>query len=483
MDVDDYNDAIALIASSSTLPNGRVYKNRLVKAAMEEGIGRGNVPDERHRRLYARWAEGDWGMIITGNVQVDATQRATAHDLCVPRTHEAMLAYRQLRETVRAAAPETLALAQVSHAGIQSSSTAALCRGPWVPALGPVTARPDIGPGAWAWMFSRALWPTKSRVLRGDDWLGIVELFVDAAKKMEECGWDGVQVHAAHGYLLAEYLSPLTNPDPEPLPGCPYDVPLRLQLLYLILTGIHDATDRKFIKAVKVNCSDFADGGVDEAQAAETIKTIVSWNLVDMLEVSGGTYINPAFAVLPTSTRQSLFAHFTTSLIPHLPTSPDGPAILLTGGLHTRELIATSLRNRACDVVGIGRPSCVYPTLPRDVMLNPVVEDAAAVIGGYEIPRGDRAEWLISGLKGKGKIKLISAGVGTWWHENQMARIGRGVDPDPQMGFWAGIWMEWVWFGMLAWLGRCLRGLFVRTRREVTEPGGADDAADSGEEK
>ena len=125
------------------------------------------------------------------------------------------------------------------------------------------------------WLVGRMIWPVKSRaVSANDEWLGIVERFVRAAMMAEEAGWEGVQLHAAHGYLLAEYLSPLvsrgtllcadalqTNPKPIPLPRVPTQIPLRLHLLYLILTGIHAVTRSDFVKSVKVNCSDFVQGG------------------------------------------------------------------------------------------------------------------------------------------------------------------------------------------------------------------------------
>lgn len=100
-----------------------------------------------------------------------------------------------------------------------------------------------------------------------------------------------------------------TNPNPEPLSGVPTSIPLRLHLLYLILHGIQRGTRQHFVKCVKINCSDFVQGGeessyrsetladripgLDEGQATEIVRLIVSWNIVDILEISGGTYENP----------------------------------------------------------------------------------------------------------------------------------------------------------------------------------------------
>lgn len=195
--------------------------------------------------------------------------------------------------------------------------------------------------------------------------------------------------------------------------------------------------------------------GLDENQASELIKTIVSWQLLDIIEISGGTYTQPAFAYPETlsspSKRQSLFSHFTTSLLPLLPPPPQGPAILLTGGLHNRELIATSLAERACDMVGIGRPACLIPDLPRRIILNRAIADDEAFFGTYSIPHAKVVKFLLGGpstAKGKG-IPLVGAGVSTLWHTWQMCRIGRGVEPDGEMSWFRGLLVEEIWKGMI----------------------------------
>ncbi|WWD18060.1 hypothetical protein CI109_102507 [Kwoniella shandongensis] len=450
-------DDAKLIASSITLPNGVVVQNRLVKAAMAEGIGLGGGPPQSgHLNLYRRWAQGGWGIIISGNVQIDPGHLASPHDLTLLPTPQCLKAYSALAKIVHAAsASPPILLMQISHPGLQSSSTINLSRLPWQAAIAPCSARPDMNGGTMGWIWGHVIWPTKSRkIVNAVEWLDIVKKFVDAAVLAEKAGWDGVQIHSAHGYLLAEYLSPLTNPDPVSLPGVPDHIPIRLHLLYLILRGIHDNTDRKFVISVKINCSDFAQGGLDESQATEIVKSLVSWSLLDIIEISGGTYTHPAFAAPETlsspSKRQSLFAHFTTSLLPFLSSPPDGPAIILTGGLHDRELIASSLREKACDLAGIGRPACLIPDLPNEIILNQDIVDKDARIGGYSIPGSELMRSLLGGGGGSNSTKqgvpLIGAGVSTLWHEWQLCRLGRGEEPDWDMHWLRGLMVEEVWW-------------------------------------
>ena len=176
-------------------------------------------------------------------------------------------------------------------------------------------------------------------------------------------------------------------------------------------------------------------------------------------------------AVSASGSRQSLFAHFTTSLLPHLPSPPDGPAIILTGGMHDRSLIASSLRDRACDLVGLGRPACINPRLPVEVILNPNVKDTDTNLGGYNIRGTGTVKWLFGGGDGKGgiakgkgsnSIPLLGAGMTTFWHEWQLCRLSRGVDTDLGMHWiWGGVVVELIWWGLLGggplgWLGRTM---------------------------
>lgn len=167
------------------------------------------------------------------------------------------------------------------------------------------------------------------------------------------------------------------------------------------------------------------------------------------------------------SAREALFSTFTSSLLPTLPLVPEGPAIMLTGGLHDRTLIASSIRNRAADVVGIGRPAALLPELPVRVLLNRDIGPEKARVGGYAIPGGETVKRLLGGgktapptsngnqngrvakRKEDGGIKLVGAGVSTVWHEWQMARIGRGEEPDPGLEFVYGALANTLWHDIL----------------------------------
>jgi len=145
---------------------------------------------------------------------VDERHLATPHDRTIPRTPASLQAWTDLLTSmlsnVPSASPTPLCLVQISHAGLQSSSTINFSRAPWSPAIAPCVARPDTGSGILGWIAGRLIWPTKSvEIVDSQNWLDIVDMFVGSAKLVETAGWDGVQIHSAHGYLLAEFLSPL----------------------------------------------------------------------------------------------------------------------------------------------------------------------------------------------------------------------------------------------------------------------------------
>jgi 2,4-dienoyl-CoA reductase-like NADH-dependent reductase (Old Yellow Enzyme family) len=147
---------------------------------------------------------------------VDPKHLATPHDRTISDSDRSIEAYSAIHHVIISSSSEgssrPLCLMQISHAGLQSSSTIGMSRWPWEAAIAPCSSRPDTGSSALGWVVGHALWPKKSRVIdTPEEWLAIAEKFVMAAKVAEKAGWEGVQVHSAHGYLLAEYLSPLVS--------------------------------------------------------------------------------------------------------------------------------------------------------------------------------------------------------------------------------------------------------------------------------
>lgn len=150
-------------------------------------------------------------------MQVDPKHLATPHDRTLPDTSQRTIsAYSALRfaaiSSLPADAAPPMMIMQISHGGLQSSSVIGLSRMPWEPAIAPCSSRPETGDSWYGRLAGRLLWPIPSRkIVDFREWEAIVQRFVNAAVVAEKAGWEGVQVHSAHGYLLAEYLSPLVS--------------------------------------------------------------------------------------------------------------------------------------------------------------------------------------------------------------------------------------------------------------------------------
>jgi len=129
-----------------------------------------------------------------------------------------------------------------------------------------------------------------ARALSEDEIRGLIRRFAETALSAQAAGFDGVQVHSAHGYLVAQFLSPLTN-QREDAWGGPLEN--RARFLLEIIRAIRDRVNSDFIVGVKLNSADFQRGGFDIADSEQ----VVDWlnaEAVDFVEISGGSYESAA---------------------------------------------------------------------------------------------------------------------------------------------------------------------------------------------
>jgi 2,4-dienoyl-CoA reductase-like NADH-dependent reductase (Old Yellow Enzyme family) len=220
-------------------------------------------------------------------------------------------------------------------------------------------------------------------------------------------GFHGVQLHAAHGYLLNQFLSPLVNRRDDQLGG---SLENRMRLLLEVVRAVHAATPTSFLVAVKLNSADFQRGGFD-ADDALRVAIALEAEGVHLLEISGGTYesvavVDGAPKRASTAAREAYFLEFAERFAREL-TVP----IILTGGFRSRDGMLGALRSGAVDIIGMARPLAQEPDLPRLLMAG----TATTTVAG---PR-------TVGLKGVDDL-LNSA-----WYQQQIARLGRGKSLRP----------------------------------------------------
>ena len=187
----------------------------------------------------------------------------------------------------------------------------------------------------------------------------IVGRFAMAASLAEAAGFDGVEVHAAHGYLLSQFLSPLVNRRTDAWGG-----PLenRARLLLDVIRGIRMVVSPSFAVAVKLNSADFQRGGFDVDDAGRVISMLEPLG-VDLVELSGGSYESPAMSGRSpdglTAPRDAYFMALAAALAQRSPLP-----LMLTGGITRRETAEQVLASGVA-VVGMGTALAVTPDLPN----------------------------------------------------------------------------------------------------------------------
>ena len=334
------------------LPNGSSLPNRICKAAMEENMaGPGQLPSEELINVYKVWAEGGVGLILSGNVMVapDALtgpggvvlQKGTLDDPKAKALFEKWA-------TIGKAGVGQFWL-QISHPGRQVFASQG---------TQPVSASATkvSMPGAEK-MFVAA------RALTGDEIKAMVNRFADTAEAAQQAGFDGVEIHAAHGYLVSQFLSPLTNLREDEWGG---SLENRARFLLEIIRAVRSRVGKSFGVGVKLNSADFQKGGFDESDAKQVVKWL-NKEKIDIVELSGGSYESAAMAGEPTDgefsstiAREMYFIDFAKEIreIAKMP-------IMVTGGVTKYETVEQALAGGGADIVGIAKAMAYAPALPN----------------------------------------------------------------------------------------------------------------------
>lgn len=342
----------AVLQRSLELPNGFVIPNRLAKAALSEGLGRRDFsPGSRIKNLYRRWADSGMGLSITGNVMVHRSAIGEPGNIVVEdRSHLADLT----EWAAIAKAGGSKVWVQINHPGRQVPRNFA---------RRPVAPSPVALPGAGG-LFA------EPRELTGGEIEEIIQRFARTARIVTEAGFDGVQIHGAHGYLVSQFLSPLSNQRTDEWGGTPEK---RRRFVLEIVRAIRWEIGASTPLAIKLNSADFQRGGFGEDESLEVVHALAAEG-VDLLEISGGTYTSAAMlGVDPslkesTRRREAYFLSYAERVRAELPDLP----LMLTGGFRSIEGMADAVDSGAIDLVGLGRPLTVEPDVPADLLAGEV---------------------------------------------------------------------------------------------------------------
>ncbi len=410
---------MSTLQQSLALPCGAVLPNRLAKAAMTEGLASpAGLPTAELERLYGLWSDGGAGMLLSGNIQVDADHLERPGNVVVDREPDAAM---------RAALASWAAVAtrngnhfwgQISHAGRQTQKN-----------VNPHPKAPStVKLGLPGGQFGGPVALTSEEI--GE----IVHRFGVCAAALKEAGFTGVQVHSAHGYLLSQFLSPRSNQRTDEYGG---ELADRSRALLEVVASVRAAVGPKFPVAVKLNSADFQKGGFAFEESLQVLRWLEEAG-VDLVEVSGGTYEQPKLlgvegieeeeeqqVARSTRLREAYFVDFALAMQQYV-----AIPLMVTGGFRRREVMEQAIESGSADLVGLGRPLCVMTDGPKRLLE-----------GLEELPRFENElalfpPWL-SFLNRSNTLRIVGAFGIQYWFYAQLDLLGLTGQARPGLSVFA----------------------------------------------
>lgn len=393
------NNPQTLLQQSLSLPCGSLLKNRLAKSAMSEALGTtDNHPTEALVSLYGRWAAGGIGLLITGNVMVDRRALGEPNNVVIEDDSDLPL----LRRWAEAGqADGTQIWVQLNHPGRQSPK-----------GLNAENVSPSAVP------FNQALQAffAPPRALSEAEIPALIQRFARAAGVVKRAGFSGVQIHGAHGYLVSQFLSPLTNQRTDQWGGSAEN---RRRFVLELYHAIRAEVGADFPIGIKLNSADFQRGGFTEEESLAVIQALQAAG-IDMIELSGGTYEAPAMSDSErhkdsTLAREAYFLEFAEKVRATVQVP-----LMVTGGFRSLHGMAAALESGALDLVGLARGLAIEPDLPR------------RLLAGHDPLHQVRP--IRTGIKAIDRMALMEV----VWYSRQLRRLAKGRAAKPnESGLWS----------------------------------------------
>lgn len=404
-----------MIERPLTLPCGASLPNRLCKAAMTEGLADPlGQATPALTQLYGLWSDGGAGLLLSGNVQIDGDHLERPGNVIIDSEpgEEAMSALRRWAEAGTRGGNHFWA--QISHAGRQCQKM-----------VNPHPKAPSaVKLGLPGGQFGEPVAMSEA------DIEAVIAGFARCARVLKNAGFTGIQLHAAHGYLLSQFLSPRSNQREDQWGG---SLENRARALLESVRAVRDTVGPSFPVGVKLNSADFQRGGFDFEESLQVAKWLEAES-VDLLEISGGTYEQPRLlnvdGIEPvedqsvkasTKAREAYFVDFAQAMRKEI-TMP----LMVTGGLRRLDAMEDALASGSADVVGIGRPLCGMPKAMNELLA-----------GTAELPRFENQlsllpPWL-KFLEGINLFKTVGTFATQYWYYEQISILGHTGAIDPQL--------------------------------------------------
>lgn len=333
--------------------------------------------------------------MVTGNVMVSQQGKGSPYDVVVENNQDLDMLKRWATVGTQ---NDTLLIMQINHAGKQSPK---------------VLNKQPLAPSAVALQGMDSFFnPPRALTLAEIDEL--IQQFGTTAKIAEEAGFSGVQIHAAHGYLISQFLSPHHNRRTDEYGG---SLENRMRFLISIYQAIRSQVSADFLVGVKLNSADFQKGGFDEEESVQVIAKLGELG-IDFIEVSGGNYESPRMLSSKPSSqkREAYFLDYA-----HKARAVTKTPLIITGGFRSATAMSDALNSGELDFVGVARPLTLVPDLPNKIQN-----------GTYKTVELTPIRTGIAKIDSSSMGSILEMG----WYMYQMERIGLGKKPKSSTSAW-----------------------------------------------
>ena len=404
-----------VLSQQLRLPCGAVLNNRLAKAAMTEGMADpSGMPTPELINLYRIWSEGGAGLLLSGNIIVDGNHLERPGNVIIEREPSSDMRMALTNWARAARSNGNHFWGQISFAGRQTQK-----------AVNPHPKAPSaIKLGLPGGQFGMPVPLTVEEIQE------LVRRYRKCATVLQEVGFSGVQIHAAHGYLISQFLSPRSNVREDEYGG---SLENRARFLLDIVRSVREHVGDSFPVAVKLNSADFQKGGFAFEDSVQVAKWLEQEG-IDLIEISGGNYEQPKLIgmegleeeVAPdvarsTELREAYFVDFAKAMQEHV-----SVPLMVTGGFRQRSVMQMAIETGAADLIGLGRPLCVDTDSPAQ-LLSGIPE-----LHRYENELSLFPSWL--GFLTKVNALRGLAGFATqFWYYCQLMAIGDEGQPNRKL--------------------------------------------------
>jgi len=305
----------------------RTLRNRVVLSATLTNYGAGHRVTERWTDFLAARARGGCGAIVSEVIAVDAA--ALAHGAIVAGYEKANEeGFRRTAAAVEGAG--ACLIGQLWHPGRQQL---------WSPVWSPkgISDQPD----AYSW--------TVPHVMSTDELRQVVDAFVVVAQRLKRCGFAGVELHGAHGYLLSQILSPWSNQRSDRYGG---SLQNRVRFVAEVCDAIRATCGKQFVIGLKMPGDEGVAGGIDPDEAARITAAFVAHGGLDYFAYSQGNFTNSLENHVPDMHfRPAPFLHIHKRIRP----AAGGKPVMAIGRIATPQEAEAALSEGAGDLIGMTR--------------------------------------------------------------------------------------------------------------------------------